>query len=111
LNELFAGIEQDKTQKMKDTVDKVAKVIGNPRNYGPTAEEKAEMEKIAQEERLRLEAKQRKEREQQEAEEAAETARKRGEWVSIPVKCNTSYAEQRHRLGSMQAARQQSNDN
>lgn len=37
---------------MKDTFDKLCKLIGKPRNYGPTPEEKAEIERIAQEEKV-----------------------------------------------------------
>ena len=37
---------------MKATVEAIKKFIGEPRNYGPTPEERAEMERIAQEERV-----------------------------------------------------------
>lgn len=37
---------------MSTTVDAVRKLIGEPRNYGPTPEEKAEMDRIAKEERV-----------------------------------------------------------
>lgn len=47
-----SDIEQDKSLNMKDTFDKLCKLIGKPRNYGPTPEEKAEIERIAQEEKV-----------------------------------------------------------
>lgn len=37
---------------MKDTFDKLCELIGKPRNYGPTPEEEAEIERIAQEEKV-----------------------------------------------------------
>ena len=45
-------IELDKSENMKDTFDKICTLIKKPRNYGPTPEEKAEMERIAHEERV-----------------------------------------------------------
>ncbi|XP_065833118.1 adenylate kinase 7-like isoform X2 [Oscarella lobularis] len=59
---------------------KIKKEIGEPRNYGPTPEELAEMQRKATEERLQREAKEKEERERQEVAEAAETQRKRSEW-------------------------------
>ena len=47
-------IEMDKSVDMKDTFDKLCRLIGEPRNYGPTPEEKAEIDRIAQEERVRI---------------------------------------------------------
>lgn len=37
---------------MKDTVDQLIQLIREPRNYGPTQEEKAEMERVLQEDRV-----------------------------------------------------------
>lgn len=37
---------------MKQTFDKLCDLIGKERNYGPTPEEKAELERIAQEEKV-----------------------------------------------------------
>lgn len=42
----------DKSVDMKDTFDKLCRLIGDPRNYGPTPEEKAEIDRIAHEERV-----------------------------------------------------------
>lgn len=47
---LTSDIEQDNSEKMKDTLGKLCNKIGNPRNYGPTPEEKAEMAIQEQEE-------------------------------------------------------------
>lgn len=37
---------------MSETFDKVCKLIGEERNYGPTEEEKAEMERKVREEKV-----------------------------------------------------------
>ena len=37
---------------MKQTFDKLCDLIGKERNYGPTPEEKAELERTAQEEKV-----------------------------------------------------------
>ena len=67
---------------MKDTVEKIKKMMGEPRNYGPTPEELEELRRQEEEERLKKEAEDRAEKERQEAEEAAERKRKQDEWVS-----------------------------
>ena len=38
---------------MEQTLEQIKKLIGEPRNYGPTPEEKAEMDRKATEERVR----------------------------------------------------------
>ena len=49
---LLVDVEEDKTTDMKQTFDKLCNLIGKERNYGPTPEEKAEMERIIQEEKV-----------------------------------------------------------
>ena len=39
---------------MEQTLEQVKKLIGEPRNYGPTPEEKAEMDRKAMEEKVTL---------------------------------------------------------
>ncbi|XP_068730218.1 adenylate kinase 7-like isoform X1 [Montipora capricornis] len=73
-------ITQDKTRKMTKTVEQIKKLMGSPRNYGPTPEELAEMERIETEKRLQKERKEREEREKRDAEEAAERQRREEEW-------------------------------
>ncbi len=49
-------VEADKSVNMKDTFDKLCKSIGEPKNYGPTPEEKIEMERVAREEKVLVQA-------------------------------------------------------
>ena len=58
------------------------KIMGEPRNYGPTPEETDEMERIETEKRLKKEEEDKEERERQEAEEAALREQREKEWVS-----------------------------
>ncbi|CAH3043480.1 unnamed protein product [Pocillopora meandrina] len=73
-------ITLDKTRKMTKVVEQIKKLMGTPRNYGPTPEELAEMERIETEKRLEKERKAREEREKRDAEEAAERQRREEEW-------------------------------
>ncbi|XP_019630798.1 PREDICTED: adenylate kinase 7-like isoform X1 [Branchiostoma belcheri] len=74
-------VSKDVSDDMRQTVDKIIKTMGEPRNYGPTPEELEEMERKATEERLKREAQEQEERERKEAEEAAERARRQEEWA------------------------------
>ena len=86
LNVLRIGpevIEEDKTLLHKKIVDAI--IMDNmkePRNYGLSPEEKAELKRIEIENRLMKEREQREERERLEVEEASERIRKQNEWVS-----------------------------
>ena len=69
-------------------------MLGEPRNYGPTPEEKEEMEKAAAEIKMRREAEERAEREKQEAEEESELKQKQEEWVrkdDVKHTCTSSH--------------------
>lgn len=66
-----------------ETVEKIKKLMGEPRNYGPTPEEQEEIKRKEEEERLKREEEERLERERKEAEEAAERRRRQEEWVSV----------------------------
>lgn len=63
-------------------VKEIIKEIGEPRNYGLTKEEKAELEHKKAEERLAKEAEEQAERDRKEADERAEKMAKWEEWVS-----------------------------
>ncbi|XP_002738748.1 adenylate kinase 7-like [Saccoglossus kowalevskii] len=65
----------------KGIVDKIIKIMGEPRNYGPTPEELEEMERVNTEKRLQREKEEKEEREMREAEEAAERQRRQEEWA------------------------------
>ncbi|XP_022083224.1 adenylate kinase 7-like [Acanthaster planci] len=62
-------------------VEQVTKIMGEPRNYGPTPEEVEEMERIDTEKRLKKEQEEKEERERQEAEEAALREQREKEWA------------------------------
>lgn len=66
---------------MAETVEMIKKLMGEPRNYGPTPEELEEIQCQEEEKRLKREAEERAEREQKEAEEAAERKARQDEWV------------------------------
>ena len=70
---------------MKDTVAKIKKMMGEPRNYGPTPEEREEMKRVSEEQRLKRESEERADRERREAEEAAERKQKQEEWASQQI--------------------------
>ncbi|XP_041353358.1 adenylate kinase 7-like [Gigantopelta aegis] len=74
-------VTKDTSEMMQGTVEKCKKIIGKPRNYGPTPEELEEMKRKEEEERLKKEEDERLEKERREAEEAAEKKRRQEEWV------------------------------
>ena len=51
-NFLYSDTEKDSSSGMEQTLEQVKKLIGEPRNYGPTPEEKAEMDRKAMEEKV-----------------------------------------------------------
>ncbi|GFR66473.1 adenylate kinase 7-like [Elysia marginata] len=65
---------------MKDTVEKIKKIFGSPRNYGPTQEELEEMRRLEEEARVRREAEEKADKERREAEELQERRRRQEEW-------------------------------
>nr|KAG5697004.1 hypothetical protein BaRGS_008466 [Batillaria attramentaria] len=73
-------VTTDTSPNMKDTVEKIKKIMKSPRNYGPTPEELAEMQRQEEETRQKKEAEEKAERERREAEEATERKRKQEEW-------------------------------
>lgn len=73
-------ITNDPDENMKDTVDKIIKIMGSPRNYGPTPEELAEIERVETEKRLENERILRQEKEERERQEAQERAKSLEEW-------------------------------
>ncbi|CAI8007084.1 Adenylate kinase 7 [Geodia barretti] len=74
------NIEEDQSPECQDTVEKIKQMVGEPRNYGPTPEERAEMEQAAREERMRRERGEKEDRERNEAEEKAQRAKREAEW-------------------------------
>jgi len=76
------NVEEDTSTNMQETADKVTKLMGRPRNYGPTAEELEEMQRLDEERRIQQETIERAEREKHEAEEAADRRRKQEEWTA-----------------------------
>ncbi|XP_039248453.1 adenylate kinase 7-like isoform X2 [Styela clava] len=66
----------------KAIMNKVKGWLKDPRNYGPTPEEKEAMERAAAEERLQQESEEREERERREAEEAELMKQRREEWMN-----------------------------
>nr|CAB3220768.1 adenylate kinase 7 [Phallusia mammillata] len=74
-------VSENADPKYEATIEKIAGMLGEPRNYGPTPEEKEEMERAAAEARLRKEADERAIRERNEAEEAAIMKQRQEEWL------------------------------
>ncbi|XP_077994074.1 adenylate kinase 7-like [Glandiceps talaboti] len=73
-------VTKETDSENKNIVEQVIKIMGEPRNYGPTPEELEEMERIETEKRLKREKEEKEERERQEAEEAAERQQRQQEW-------------------------------
>ncbi|XP_045187456.1 adenylate kinase 7-like [Mercenaria mercenaria] len=74
-------VTKDTSPMMSDTVERLKKIIGKPRNYGPTPEELAETLRREEETRQKLEAEYKQEKERKEAEEAAERKKRQEEWT------------------------------
>lgn len=70
----------DATLPCEEIVEKIKKLVGEPRNYGLTPEEKAEVERKAQEELLRQQQLAEEERQKQEAAEKALRDLRETEW-------------------------------
>ncbi|BFZ12297.1 hypothetical protein BsWGS_15336 [Bradybaena similaris] len=73
-------VTMDKSQMLKDTVDKIKKIIGNPRNYGSTIEELEARRREIEEGKMTKELMDRKQVEQYEADELQEKKRRLEEW-------------------------------
>eukprot|EP00794_Sanderia_malayensis_P019922 gene19922-21874_t len=73
-------ITSDSDPNMKETLDKIINIMGKARNYGPTPEELAEMERIEREQKLEQEAREMEEKEEKERIEAQERAKNLEEW-------------------------------
>jgi len=74
-------IEEDKSFLHQKLIDGVKmNTMKEPRNYGLTAEEKAELKRVEVETKLIKEREERQEKERLEAEESAERVRKQTEW-------------------------------
>ncbi|XP_071503445.1 adenylate kinase 7-like [Diadema antillarum] len=75
-------ITKETDAENKNLMDQLVKVMGNPRNYGPTEEELEEMERVETEKRLKKAQEEREEVERREAEEAALKEQRQREWSS-----------------------------
>lgn len=75
-----AEVQDDKSILMRDTVEKLKKVVGTPRNYGPTDEEKEHARMMEEEKRARKEEEERSLRVKQREEELTERKRRQEEW-------------------------------
>ncbi|GFO41343.1 adenylate kinase 7-like [Plakobranchus ocellatus] len=74
------NVTKDTSEMMKDTVEKIKKIFGSPRNYGPTPEELEEMRRLEEEARVKREAEEKADKERREAEELQERRRRQEEW-------------------------------
>ena len=82
---MFLDVSEHNDPKHEKIIEKIVEVLGDPRNYGPTPEEKEEMERTAAELKMRKESEERVEREKQEAEEEAELKQKQEKWVGVLI--------------------------
>ena len=80
-HDLFVDVVNDTSEDMKDTVEKIKKMMGDARNYGPTPEELEETKRQQDQEKQKKEAEEKAEKERQEAEEASGRKRRHDEWV------------------------------
>lgn len=75
-------VTKDSSHMMQDTVERIKKLMGEPRNYGPTPEEQEEFRRVEEETRLHKESEERAEKERREADEAAERKRRQEDWTA-----------------------------
>merc|ERR1719495_322356 len=75
-------ITQDHTPDMRQTVDHIIKLMGKERNYGPTAAELADIERLMMEKEMEETKRKQDELERREAQEARERAKNLEEWRS-----------------------------
>lgn len=75
-------IAADTSSNMSQVVEKVIKAVGEPRNYGPTEEERLELERIDMEKHMKKDALTKMELQRKEEEERKETKRRKEEWAS-----------------------------
>ncbi|CAL1541835.1 unnamed protein product [Lymnaea stagnalis] len=73
-------VTKDTSEMMKDTVERIKKIFGAPRNYGPTPEELEEMKKVEEELREKRETEEKEEKSKREGEELQERRRRQEEW-------------------------------
>lgn len=78
----FTDVSKDTSKNNADTIEKIKKIIGEPRNYGPTDEELEEMKRAEEEARIKKETEEKAERERLELEEATQRRARQEEWVS-----------------------------
>ena len=74
-------ITKDESDKMSNTVEKIKKIQGKPRNYGPTQEELEEMRKKEEDQKLKEEAEEKSEKERQEEQEAEQRKEQQADWA------------------------------
>jgi len=74
-------VTKDTSKMMKDTVERLKKLIGKARNYGPTPDELENMKKQEEEAKMKKEFDEKQEKERKEAEEATERKKRQEEWT------------------------------
>lgn len=74
-------VTKDTSPMMRETVERIKKIIGKARNYGPTPEELEQIQRKEEQEKQRLEEQLRQEKERKEAEEASERKKRQEEWT------------------------------
>jgi len=74
------GKNESKDQDGLKIATEIIRLVGEPRNYGPTQEEIEERRRLETEARLRREREEEEERKRQEAEEALDRRKKQEEW-------------------------------
>lgn len=74
-------ITKETNENNSSTIEQIIKIMGEPRNYGPTPEELAEAEKAETEKRLKKEQEEKQEREMKELAEAKQREEQEKEWA------------------------------
>ncbi|XP_068110888.1 adenylate kinase 7 [Hyperolius riggenbachi] len=82
IHPLHIDVSKDEDPLYRDVLKQIRKAVGEPRNYGLTSEEQAEMEFREAEQSLSQEARKKAELERREAEEEAERVARWEEWNS-----------------------------
>ena len=76
----------DTSENSVDTLEKMKKIMGKPRNYGLTVAEKEAIQRREEEEKLKRDAAERAEKDRRDSEERTERKRRQEEWVCLPKK-------------------------
>jgi len=75
------AISESDDKEHERIINRISRMVGEPRNYGPTEEEREELERKQVEEKMRKEAEERDQKQLQEAKELAQLRERQQQWA------------------------------